>query len=90
MSHLFGSMGLIDLFWNLSQDETLGQMQSSMEGARGRDAAIIRRLQEENRELQVRVGVLIRLLIERGVIRPGEYAEMVAAAQARLSGEAPH
>ena len=61
-------------------------MQSSMEEARGRAAAIIRRLQEENRELQVRVGVLIRLLIERGVIRPGEYAETVAAAQARLTG----
>jgi hypothetical protein len=80
-------MGLIDLFWNLSQDDALSSLEEAVVEASGRDAAIIQRLQQENRELQIRVGVLIRLLIERGVFKADDYAALVNEAKTRLS---PH
>lgn len=82
----FGGMGITDLFWNLSQDDALRRIEESMEDTRRSEAKTLRHLQEENRELQIRVGVLIRLLIERGVFDAQDYTALLNEAQANLAG----
>jgi hypothetical protein len=42
-----------------------------------------RQLAEDLLQLQVRLGVLVRLLIEKGVISAEEYAKLIAVGQSR-------
>ena len=44
----------------------------------GSDLAKVKQLAEENLELKLRLGLLLRLLISKGVINAHEYAAMVA------------
>jgi hypothetical protein len=45
------------------------------------DPRKFRELVEENLELKLRVGILVRLLIAKGVFSAEEYAQLIAAAR---------
>jgi hypothetical protein len=77
-------MDFIDLFWNLSQDRTLSEMNSAQESAHRRHNTSLQQLKEENQALRIRVGVLIRMLIERGIFSAGDYDTAVKSMQAQL------
>jgi len=77
-------MDLIDILWNVSQDRTLLEMNSAQEIAHRRHTSSLQRLTEENQALRVRVGVLIRMLIERGVFSAADYDTAVKSMQAQL------
>ena len=78
-------MDIIDLFWNLSQDNAISDLKASHTLATGRDAALINRLQNENHELRIRVGLLIRLLIERGIFSADDFSTLLNETQARMA-----
>jgi hypothetical protein len=75
---------IIDLFWNTSQDSRIRDVRDEVDRLRverdlaGTDA---RRLVEENAALRLRLGLLVRLLIAKGVITAAEYAALIAEAQ---------
>ena len=80
-------MDLIDLFWNWSQEAQIRDVRREvdrldLDRANARDAA--ERLIEENATLRLRLGLLVRLLISKGVITAQEYAALIADA-----GEGP-
>ena len=78
-------MDIIDLFWNTSQEHRLGEVRDAVDRLRvERDLAgtDTRRLAEENAALRLRFGLLVRLLISKGVITAEEYAGLIADAQA--------
>ncbi len=77
-------MDFIDLFWNMSQDSKIHEMMETQASAIGRDAILIKRLQAENRELQMRVGLLIRLLIERGIFTAEDFTKLMDDTKTRL------
>jgi hypothetical protein len=77
-------MDFIDLFWNLSQDRTLLEMNSAQETANRRHTTSLQQLKEENQALRIRVGVLIRMLIERGIFSAADYDTAVKSMQAQL------
>ena len=70
-------MDIIDLYWNFSQDKAINELHSSNARTLGRHSAAVQRLQEENYELRIRIGALIRLLIERGVFSADDFAKLV-------------
>lgn len=82
-------MDIIDLFWNVSQDNALQDLKTSHEIATGRDAVLIKRLQEENYELRIRVSLLTRLLIERGVFTVDDFSTLLKETKAKLASAAP-
>ncbi len=77
-------MSLIDIFWNLNQDNALVELKKSQLDQDEKNEETVERLQQENRELQLRVGVLIRLLIERDVFSADDYAIRVNETKVRL------
>ena len=77
-------MDLLDIFWNYSQDLDLRDLGIAQETAEKRHSNHVQRLEQENRELRIRVGVLIRMLIERGVFSAGDYDTAVKTTQAQL------
>lgn len=78
-------MDFIDLFfWNLCQDRTIQEINSAQEGAHRRHTTSLAQLKEENQALRLRVGVLIRMLIERGVFSAADYDTAVKSMQVQL------
>lgn len=77
-------MDLIDILWNYSQEQSLREMGDAQATAHRRHTSHIQRLAEENQELRIRVGVLIRILIERGIFSAGDYDTAVKSVQAQL------
>lgn len=49
------------------------------------DGATIRELAQENFELKLRLGLLVRLLISKGTITAEEYANLIAAFRSNVS-----
>jgi hypothetical protein len=87
-----GFMDLIDLWWNSSQQAAINElrMRLTSAGARtsttiARQAELIHLMQQESDDLRVRIGVLIRLLIQHGVISADEYAAAVNDAKAGIA-----
>jgi hypothetical protein len=78
-------MDIIDLFWNYSQDRDLAELVDSQTKMAGRHSANIQRLQQENHELRIRIGVLIRMLIERGVFSADDFANLVNQTKEKLN-----
>src|SRR5581483_7944686 len=80
-------MNLLDHFWNVAQDERLDELSQRLHQARmDRNSAewdLRKLLVEENLELKVRLGMLVRLLITKGVITAEEYAALVSKAHAQ-------
>ena len=81
-------MDLIDLFWNLSQSDAIKQLEEAhTAGSRvtGQNAVSLRALEKENYELKIRIGVLIRVLIEKGVFTADEFSRVVVDTQKQLA-----
>jgi hypothetical protein len=78
-------MDLFDFLWNVSQERQLDELRGRVDQARldhdlvGGDRKI-KQLAEENLELKLRLGLLVRLLISKGVINADEYATLIAQA----------
>ena len=82
-------MDLLDIFWNLSQDETLDELADSHADDNARSAAAIQRLQDENRDLRIKVSVLVCLLVRSGHVNEEEFRSATAEAQAKVAATAP-
>jgi hypothetical protein len=73
---------LLDFLWNLSQERQLQELRGRLDQARlehdlaGGDRKLIE-LAAENLELKVRLGLLVQLLIGKGVITAEEYAALI-------------
>jgi hypothetical protein len=77
-------MDIIDLFWNVSQDNRIRDVRERVDRLQAqRDMAGMdgRQLAEENAALRLRLGLLIRLLIAKGVFTAEEFARLIAEAQ---------
>jgi hypothetical protein len=78
-------MNLLDFLWNVSQERQLDELRQRLDQARlehdlaGGDRKV-KELAEENLELKLRLGLLLRLLIDKGVITAQEYAGLIAEA----------
>ena len=82
-------MDLLDSLWNVSQERQIEELRVRFDRERldrdltGWDLARTKQLAEENLELKLRLGLLLRLLISKGVITAQEYAAMIAEAGPR-------
>jgi hypothetical protein len=79
-------MDLLDFLWNVSQERQLDEIRARLERDRlehdlaGGDRKL-KELVEENLELKLRLGLLVRLLISKGVLTAQEFAALIADAQ---------
>jgi hypothetical protein len=77
-------MDLLDLFWLRSQDKRIDEIRSQLEHrdaewARAGDVSEkLQELAQENAEVKLRLGLLLRLLITKGVFTAEEYANLLA------------
>jgi hypothetical protein len=82
-------MDIGDILWLASQEKEIGEVRQQVERMRlERDLANwdlpkLKDLAEENVELKLRLGLLVRLLITKGVISAEEYASLIAEARPR-------
>jgi hypothetical protein len=81
-------MDIFDLIWNISQTRQISELRSQLDQERlrtdlARGDHTLRDIAAENVELKLRLGLLVRLLIEKGVITAEEYAKLIAATQPR-------
>ena len=79
-------MDLFDFLWNLDQEHQLAELRGRLDQVRlehdlaGGDRKMTE-LAAENVELKLRLGLLVRLLIAKGVITAQEYAGLIAEAR---------
>jgi hypothetical protein len=80
-------MDLLDLLWNRDQDRRLDELRDHLDQVRSQQAAgnplSPQQLAAENLELKLRLGLLVRLLISKGVISAEEYAGLIAQSRPR-------
>jgi hypothetical protein len=82
-------MGLFDFLWNVSQEHQLEELRGQLDRVRLEhdladcDLGKVKELAEENLELKLRLALLVRLLITRGLITAQEYAELIAETHPR-------
>jgi hypothetical protein len=82
-------MDLFDFLWNLDQEHQLGELRGRLDRVRlehdlaGSDFQKVKQLADENLELKLRLGLLVRLLITKGLITAQEYAQLVAETRPR-------
>ena len=81
---LLTCMDIIDILWNVSQDQSIGELTAAQRRIMERDGTFIRKLQEENRELRLHLSLLIRILIERGVFSADDFSTLLAETKTRL------
>ena len=81
-------MDLFDFLWNVSQERQLEELRGRLDQVRlehdlaGGDRKM-KELADENLELKLRLGLLVRLLISKGVITAPEYAALIAESRPR-------
>ena len=81
-------MDLFDFLWNVSQERQLEELRGRLDQVRlehdlaGGDRKM-KELADENLELKLRLGLLVRLLISEGVITAQEYAALIAESRPR-------
>ena len=81
-------MDLFDFLWNVSQERQLEELRGQLDQVRlehdlaGGDRKM-KELADENLELKLRLGLLVRLLISKGVITAQEYAALIAESRPR-------
>ena len=81
-------MDLFDFLWNVSQERQLEELRGRLDQLRlehdlaGGDRKM-KELADENLELKLRLGLLVRLLIAKGVITAQEYAGLIAETRPR-------
>jgi hypothetical protein len=82
-------MDLFDFLWNLDQEHQLKDLRGQLDRVRlEHDLATAsphnpKALAEENVELKLRLGLLVRLLISKGIISAQEYAALIAEARSK-------
>lgn len=93
---LLRAMDIIDLWWNASQQSELRNLRESLHATRvtarsklETQARMIQLLEEEGDELRLRLGVLIRLLVEKGLITASDFAGAIQQAKTSLIPPAP-
>ncbi len=80
-------MDLFDFLWNVSQERQLEELRGHLDRVRlerdlaGWDLRKVKELAEEHLELKLRLGLLVRLLITKGIITAQEYAALIAEAR---------
>jgi hypothetical protein len=80
-------MDPLDFIWNVSQEHQIEELRLRFDRERlerdlaGWDLPRVKQLAEENLELKLRLGLLLRLLISKSVITTQEYAAMIAQAR---------
>ena len=76
-------------FFDLLQERDIRELREQFDHLRlerdldKSDTRRLMELAEENLEVKLRLAVLVRLLIAKGVITAAEYAELIAQARAR-------
>jgi hypothetical protein len=81
-------MDIFDVLWNASQDKEIVDVRKQVERLQlDRDEGpgttrIATEMRAENDELKIRLGLLVRLLIAKGVITAEEYATLIQRAKA--------
>jgi hypothetical protein len=84
-------MSVFDSLWNVSQERQLDELRRRLEevrsdpGLAGSPDTLLE-LVNENAELKLRLALLVRLLIAKGVMTAQEYAELIAVNQS-VQGE---
>lgn len=79
-------MDNIDHYWRSPESRKIILLPGAFHARPGgSQTGVVRRLQEENCELRIRLGSLIRLLIERGVFSADDYAAMVRDTKAKIT-----
>jgi hypothetical protein len=82
-------MDLLDLYWNVTQDREIGEVRRQFEqldrDRLGGDVKL-KDLVEENRELKLRLAVLLRLLIGKGIFTAQEFATLLTEARPAAPG----
>jgi hypothetical protein len=84
-------MDILDLLWDVSQERQIRDVRGQLDQLQiERDLAgwDVRSLAAENVELRLRLGLLVRLLISKGVITAQEYAALIAEAQPKAGDSA--
>jgi hypothetical protein len=77
-------MDIDGLLWDLGQDAQTRDLREELDKLRVQndmaqwDQCKVKELAEENLELKLRLGLLVRLLISKGIITAPEYAAMIA------------
>ena len=76
-------MDVFDLIWNVSQERQLEELRSRIDRERlehdlSGGEHKLRELVDENLELKMRLGLLVRLLIAKGLFTAQEYAALIA------------
>ena len=77
-------MDVFDLLWNVSQERQLEELRGRLDRAQLEQDLSVgnprnpRELSEENLQLKLRLGLLVRLLISKGLISAQEYAALIA------------
>ena len=77
-------MDIFDLLWNVSQERQLDELRGRLDRAQlEQDLSVgnpqkLKELTEENLQLKLRLGLLVRLLISKGLITAQEYAALIA------------
>jgi len=76
-------MSFYDFLWNLDQHYQIRELRGRLDQIRlehdlsAEDPRKLHTLVEENLELKLRLGLLVRLLISKGVITAQEYAALI-------------
>lgn len=71
-------MSLFDLLWNLDQERQLKEVREQIE--KTSSGRTVQQLEEEVAELKLKLGLLVRLLIQKEAISAEEYASLIAQA----------
>lgn len=82
-------MDIFDFLWDVRQQRQIRELRDDLDRVRvahdmaGGDLPRMKGLADENFELKLRLGLLVRLLIVKGVVTAPEYAALIADAHAR-------
>ena len=88
-------MDFFDFIWNVGQERQLDELRGQLDRARlKQDEATLelpklKELVEENLEMKLRLSLLVRLLVTKGLINAEEYAAMIAQAHSQTPKSAP-
>jgi hypothetical protein len=87
---------LFDFLWMLDQNRQVGELRGRLDQVRlehdlaAGDLHKVKELVNENLELKLRLGLLVRLLISKGVFTAQEYAALINEARPRPPSSAPN
>jgi len=84
------SMDFLDLLWETGQNSRIAEVSERVEKLRQQqqlpdgDFRTVAELAAENMELKLRLGSLVRLLVNKQIITVEEYAAMIAESRAKV------